>query len=187
MFPTVIASSNPSTYPTTIPSFTPSEFPSKNPSASPSACVDEVGWKGISSAHEHLSGLSCYRISQNPSVLCDFHDVAYEGKLAKDACCVCGGGNHLSTAPSIAPSNNPTFVPTMSSHPTIFLEETPSTSPTTCKDEPWYWSSSNNHDCGGIIPDHCGYFKHVYINGKNAYAACCVCGGGQHIPKNEYK
>jgi hypothetical protein len=31
----------------------------------------------------------------------------------------------------------------------------------------------------------CGRFSHEWYNGKNTLLACCICGGGTHLPPQQ--
>lgn len=92
------------------------------------------------------------------------------------ACCVCGGGDHQSSAPS-------TSHPTMHAYPTSI----PSSEPTNCRDEPgWYFDTKDDDTklgCSALDSNPesmCERFGKIENNHKTAYLACCVCGGGDH-------
>ena len=93
------------------------------------------------------------------------------------ACCVCGGGNHQSSAPS-------TSYPTLHAYPST----EPSTEPTACEDEPgWFFDTlkdgTTKLGCAAFEsnPEElCKKFGEIEHNHKTAALACCICGGGDH-------
>jgi len=95
------------------------------------------------------------------------------------ACCVCGGGDHQSSAPS-------TSHPTMHAYPS----SAPSSQPTVCRDEPgWYFDHVLDDDkksklgCSALDGNPevtCEQLGGIEHNHKTAMLACCVCGGGDH-------
>jgi hypothetical protein len=126
------------TFPSTVPSLKPtmSSFPtikyepSALPTDQPSQCVDEDGWKFEFGGVD----LGCRAVSENPIEFCErFRSVFYMDKNTYSACCVCGGGNHVSVKPSTVPSTSPTSSPssrpTSSPEPTKTASVSPSVSP----------------------------------------------------------
>ena len=126
------------TFPSTVPSLKPtmSSFPtikyepSALPTDQPSQCVDEDGWKFEFGGVD----LGCRAVSENPTEFCErFSSVFYMDKNTYNACCDCGGGNHVSVKPSTVPSTSPTSSPssrpTSSPEPTKTASVSPSVSP----------------------------------------------------------
>ncbi len=177
--PSLNGSHQPSTSmnPTSVPSQSPG--PSTFPSSSPTECVDEPNWFTYT-AEGYLNGLTCTQIADLPTQWCPYFEV-YNGKSPYEACCVCGGGSHLPIAPSQSPSQAPTVSPTISSQPSISSSDVPSAAPTSCVDEPlWIFDASKGWDCSKMTPSFCGDL-HI-VNGKSSNQACCICGGGSHVP-----
>ncbi len=177
--PTLKFSDVPSLPPSAHPSSAPSKLASSNPSASPSQCVDEKDWIATSSEPvlENFQS-SCKDINEstNPALWCNMFDLKYKGKFIDQACCICGGGYHIRVVSSPAPSpvnqNSNIRTPTK---PVVNRA---------CVDEPnWLWKDP--YDCSDLTKSFCDGFTNVYINGKNAQAACCNCGGGTHMSKNQ--
>ena len=101
--------------------------PSMTPSAAPSDCVNEPDWVwsiqgGQQNTCDSVTTAFCATLSS----------VWYNGKNANLACCACGGGVHVPTAPSAmpsaaissAPSTSPSAAP--SDAPTMIPSVTPS-------------------------------------------------------------
>ena len=81
-------------------------YPSAQPSAQPSTCRDEPGWHFDKTVDGIEMG--CEALEGNPEKLCaQFASFEYKQKTVALACCVCGGGDHK----SVAPSSNPTAIP----------------------------------------------------------------------------
>ena len=55
-------------------------------------------------------------------------------------------------------------------------------STTACVDDPTYiWNEANSSGwCKELTSSACNNFVDVWLNGKTAMMACCVCGGGLH-------
>lgn len=114
-----------------------------------------------------------------------FKDNIYNGKSIYEACCMCGGSDERPVAPS--------SVPTTSLHPSASVTPSLSMIPTTCENEPNWKLIGSNASCSDLevlvdkaldhgIRDLCIYFQNYQYEGKNIQEACCVCGGGDHIP-----
>ena len=162
-FPTSQPSSIPSENPTLIPSSEPSINPSDFPSLSPSVCVDEPNWTTFD-PNGTWSGKTCTQIGELLFWCSYLAQYTNQGKSTYEACCFCGGGDHIPSAPSKSPSI------------------VPSVSPSQCVDDPdWYWDVSNGYGCNVMSASFCSDPNvNVWYNGKNAYSACCICGGGDH-------
>ena len=133
--PTIIPSEKPSSKPT----FTPTNHPTTFPSAHPSMCEDEKDWT-FSDSNGCAVVESIVR-SQSHNIdfdFCDFiKDIITNGKNVIEACCICGGANHIpiapsnipshSTRPSIQPSKKPSQMP--SQLPSASPSSSPSVSP----------------------------------------------------------
>ena len=174
--PTTIPTTGPSHYPSylpsTHPSLTPTFLESSVPSAQPSICLNERGWvaKSTDPVLDSMdSNCEAIEASNDPLMWCSIFDVEYGGKSTYEACCICGGGNHH----NVAPSSTPTFN---------------KISPEICVDEPnWKWKDTKKGKkyCKDFPSAYCDSYDKLYFDGKNPKAACCVCGGGTHMPKNE--
>ena len=113
-----------------------------SPSCAPSACVDEPNLTTKSDL-TGLSGRPCETITELPSIWCDYSE-PNNGKTPMEACCICGGRDHLSVAPSLLPLQNPSMSPSVSIYPSTVLSEAPSAK---CVDEPsWAWDTQKNFD-----------------------------------------
>ena len=156
-------SETPSIVPTLNPSSNPSSKPSTIPSASPSDCVDEPNWQTLDPKGV-WSGKTCSEIGELAFWCSYLAPYVYNNKGTYEACCGCGGGDHVPVPPSERPSISP--------------------SPTQCADDPdWFWDASNGYGCESVSSSFCNDSSiNVWYNGKNAQLACCVCGGGNHIP-----
>lgn len=127
------------TFPSTVPSSKPtissrpsivSEAPSTPPTLQPTQCMDHQGWK----FEFGEASLGCNAIAENPSEFCErFSTIFFLDKNTYSACCVCGGGYHItvkpSTAPSTSPTSSPSAHPTISAHPTKAATDSPSQVP----------------------------------------------------------
>jgi len=131
----VFPSSSPTVQPSVSqePSF--HEFPSTIPSTQPSVCRDEPDWHFLT---EILNGtqtikINCSWLGDNDHLCEKFTDCYYNAKNVFLACCVCGGGDHFSVAPSsfpsLSPSAKPSFQPSISMNPSDTPTMLPSTSP----------------------------------------------------------
>ena len=135
-------------------------------------CVDEPGWTTVDPSGV-WSGYSCSDI-EGFTFWCDFFEsFTYQGKSIKEACCECGGGDHVQVAPSTIPSI------------------APSATPTQCEDDPdWFWflDGSNQYGCEVLTTSaFCNDPSvNVWYKGKNAQSACCACGGGINAPSEPY-
>jgi hypothetical protein len=101
-FPTEVPSKTPSN----DPSQTPSVSPTTLPSSTPSQCVDESQWvvHGIFNCN-NVNDVASNLDSNGKSLYCNFvSQTQNNGKTAKEACCVCGGGVHISLHPSLSSS-----------------------------------------------------------------------------------
>jgi hypothetical protein len=107
--PSDVPSGIPSDVPSGNPSETPSLSPSSSPSESPSQCFNEPDWRFYES--ETGNEYQCETVKALQVVMTDFCDfidnIYYDGKNAKEACCVCNGGVHVTVKPSTIPSSNP--------------------------------------------------------------------------------
>ena len=133
----------------------------------PSECEDEVGWETLDpSPSARWSGINCTQVEELPEQWCSFlAPYVNLGKSTYEACCICGGGDHIPVAPSLPPS------------------EVPSDAPTECVDEPgWLWNVPLGYGCESLSFSFCDDVDDIWYNGKNSYLACCVCGGGAHAP-----
>ena len=92
--------------PSDVPSI--SLHPSESPSSAPSACEDEPGWK-IMTKNGSVFNIGCAAmVKPDGSLRCDeslIDTLPYYGKVAWEACCVCGGGDHIIVAPSQVPTD----------------------------------------------------------------------------------
>ena len=169
-------SSYPSSLPSQMPSNTPTSTPTDRPSSSfePTTCRDEPDWYDA-------YGLGCdyYTAYQE---LCNWFDGYYKnfGKSAKQACCICNGGDHVSEIPTTLPSPSPSIFPSISTIPSI--SKSPSDAPSVCRDESgWIDSKGDGCDTYDENSYYCQLYNGQYKNfGKTANEACCICGGGDH-------
>jgi Periplasmic protein TonB, links inner and outer membranes len=157
--PSRYPSNEPSRYPSNEPSISPVDEPGRSPSNEPSyfpsICVDEPGWQSGGKGFMPLGGTTCAQMG-NKTSYCDIFGTDsryfFEGKSVGEACCLCGGSDFQTIAPSESPSfkpsisSSPSMVPsqqpTLSFHPTV-NSNVPSASPTfitappsECIDEP---------------------------------------------------
>jgi len=109
-------------------------YPSVTPSSRPSTCIDEPGWHfDTTDDADGGAQMGCESLNGNPAKLCEqFASFVYKQKTVALACCVCGGGDHQSVAPSTIPTSNPSLTPS----------ETPSVSSAPSDDPSTYPSSS---------------------------------------------
>mmetsp|Transcript_16592 Transcript_16592/g.31431 ORF Transcript_16592/g.31431 Transcript_16592/m.31431 type:complete len:805 (+) Transcript_16592:127-2541(+) len=126
--PSDAPSISPTDDPSVIPSSVPSIYPSDQPSSQPSVpCVDEPGWQSGGKGFMPLGGTTCAQMGNRTS-FCDIFmsDSRYffAGKAVHEACCLCGG----SDLQTIAPSESPSFKPTVSSSPSMVPSIQPSLS-----------------------------------------------------------
>ena len=124
--------------PSTTPSHTPSVSQSPSfpvvPSAAPSQCVDEPNWHITTHEGENVN---CIWFGKNDHLCVQFEDIVYEEKTVYLACCVCGGGDHQSVAPSTTPTSEPSSEPSTrpsessspSSQPSVLPSDSPSEFP----------------------------------------------------------
>lgn len=108
------------TYPSTAPSSKPSisqlptlhEYPSSEPSSQPSVCRDEPNWHFKTQKDDGtVVEVSCAMFGDNEELCEQFKDFEHEAKTPALACCICGGGDHQSVAPSTSPSSQPSSEP----------------------------------------------------------------------------
>ena len=143
-----------------------SPFPILNQRDLSTKCVDVDGWK----THDTgglWSGKTCEDIAERADFWCDYL-VQYPSKTtqltSRDACCVCDGGSNIDLGP-----NSPSDVP--------------SASPTECVDDAEFlWDLQAGHGCSSVTEGFCDTLKDLWHNGKNVVGACCICGGGSHVP-----
>jgi len=92
--------------PSNVPSI--SLHPSDFPSNAPSLCINEPGWK-INTTQGFIFNIGCDdMVKPDGSLRCDeslIDTSPYYGKVAYEACCICGGGDHVLVAPSEVPSD----------------------------------------------------------------------------------
>ena len=174
----------PSKIPSDQPSSNPSSQPSYIPSEQPSHCNDELGW--VVGGNSTYSGMTCADIASSKLSLrvvgnwCDLienmDDTVFESKSISMACCVCGGGDHQSSAPS-------TSYPTLHAYPSA----NPSAQPSTCRNEPgWHFDKTDGGiemGCEALEANPkklCAQFASFEYKQKTTALACCVCGGGDH-------
>ena len=118
------------------PSSVPSEslYPSQEPSTAPSICIDEPGWK-INTTKGFVFDIGCEDMDKpDGSSRCEESlegSKPYFGKVAYEACCTCGGGDHIPVAPSqipsVLPSDEPSVLP--SDEPSVLPSDEPSVLP----------------------------------------------------------
>jgi hypothetical protein len=172
----------PSTYPSDVPSLKPSQHPSDVPSLQPSACIDESGWATLDPTGT-WSGKTCTDIAELEFWCSFFFPYPYHGKTPYEACCSCGGGTHVPVEPSSAPSVVLSVTPSMSPQPSLLPSQIPSNVPSACVDESSYiWFSDLGFGCAEMTASFCADFAAIVVNGKTATTACCICGGGTHVP-----
>jgi len=109
---------------------TASSIPTVAPSSSPSQCTDDPNWFFDKDYSMGCAEINDYFKSEDG--LCNqYRDIEYEGKLVNDACCVCGGGKHLSRQPSDEPtmSQAPSLTPSVSQQPSLTPSTIPSSTP----------------------------------------------------------
>ena len=124
IFPSARPSESPST--SNAPSM--HAFPSSVPSSQPSVCVDETDW--YFDETEDGEKLGCKALDANPFKMCEqFESFVYKEKTVLLACCVCGGGDHQSVAPSATPTSVPTSEPSGEPSVSIAPSEEPSINP----------------------------------------------------------
>jgi hypothetical protein len=116
-------------------------------------------------------------LSESPAVWCPFYEsFIRDGKSPSEACCVCGGGDHQTIMPSSIPSSIPSAIPSVSPYPSVLQSASPSAQ---CVDYTDYvWDSTLGFGCAELAANFCSNVSDVVVNGRNAAAACCVCGGG---------
>ena len=140
----------------------PSLAPSSLPSNAPSECIDDNNWDVLYNSDDR----NCAFI-EGTSVLCGLDTIGSNGKTAKEACCVCGGGLQTSVSPSVS------------------LSLIPSSAPSQCEDVPNWKTSEANGDprlsCSDIRTNCIGLGGILDDNGVSGNDACCGCGGGTHI------
>ena len=142
----------------------PIDFASHARRTSNTVCVNEPNWESFD-PNGMFSGKTCSDIAELSEFWCDYMSEfpSINDTTSNEACCVCGGGNHVMTTPT-DPSTSP------------------SESPTQCVDEPnWYWDVENSYGCSTVTNSFCGDLDQRWYNGKNAMLACCECGGGKHV------
>ncbi len=176
--PSILPTTPPTLGPSVSPSTLPTSVPSPTPSQSPTICVDDTDWKD-------KTGDNCEEYRKHRRDLdvgeydgyywCEVYGyLENNGKSARTACCICGGGMHLSAYPSTSPA--PSLI-TVSPQPTV----------SECEDEDEYeWYDYEGSPCSwyNLHPKWCDTVGDHEENllGKSPQEACCVCGGGKHIP-----
>eukprot|EP00667_Euglena_gracilis_P002198 EG_transcript_2198 len=118
---------------------------------------------------------------------------ASQGRDAFQACCACGGGRFVSPSPSATPSPSPSPSPSHSipKSPPPYVPDS-----SNCVDDPVGWKDSYGWACSSYLSDNwCttdgatgsgwqswwGPISRYANQGKDAFAACCACGGGQFV------
>jgi hypothetical protein len=180
--PSKLPSLYPSSAPSSNPSIVPSSKPSDEPSFSPSMCVDEDDWATVDPSGT-FTPKNCAAIEEMPDFWCDFmSQFPKDGKSTLEACCICGGGKHVPISPSSVPSIY-THMPSISHGPSNIPSEFPSMKPSECVDEQdFLWDVNAGLGCAQMSSGFCTQFMGTVYNGKNTMTACCVCGGGTHVP-----
>jgi len=125
---TIFPSTSPSESPSTSNAPSMHAFPSSVPSSQPSVCVDEIDW--YFDETEDGEKLGCKALDANPLKLCEqFESFVHKAKTVLLACCVCGGGDHQSVAPSATPTSVPSSEPSGEPSVSIAPSEEPSMNP----------------------------------------------------------
>lgn len=147
--PSLVPSAVPTVEPSTIPSLLPSAVPSI--SLKPSACENEPNWK-LNDTNAECADLEIL-VNKARSMDFDlciyFENYLYGGKNIHEACCICGGGDHVPIAPSMTPSVFPTdtkmpsTLPSFSVSPSEEPSNRPSDSPTNVPSKKPSWIPSN--------------------------------------------
>lgn len=152
-------------------------------------CENEPNWHIVNPI------LDCDSAETMGTWTCDaFTSYTFSGKSLNEACCICGGGNHVQVEPTYHPSLRPSLrLPTKpsisrSNEPSLLIQKSlsPSTSPFMCEDEPdWSLSSSRGFQmtCSDITQRaFCAVASSLdNLTGKLINKACCICGGGKHV------
>jgi len=124
----VFPSSSPSIQPSVSPKPSLPEFPSTVPSSQPTMCRDEPGWHfPVETSSGTTLEVACAWLGDNSNLCANFRDRYFQAKNVFLACCICGGADHLSVAPSSKPSNGPSISP--SSMPSSLPSTRPSSMP----------------------------------------------------------
>jgi hypothetical protein len=132
---TVFPSVSPTEHPSVSQEPSYHEFPSVPPSLQPSECHNEPGWHFKANMSDGtLVEVTCEWLGDNYHLCQQFHDFFYDAKNVFLACCVCGGGDHVSVHPSASPtelpSDKPSILPSLSMKPSYAPSGIPSDSPT---------------------------------------------------------
>lgn len=126
--PTVVPTVDPSVVPSSLPSLLPSALPSL--SLMPTACENEPNWK-LNDTNADCAALEVL-VEEARSLDFDlcmyFENYQHGGKNIHEACCICGGGDHVPIAPSVTPSVFPTLTTMPSTLPSLSVS--PSEEPT---------------------------------------------------------
>ncbi len=126
--------------------------------------------------------MNCADIKSDIESWCNFLDDLYNatvgGKRIKEACCDCGGGDHVTATPSDVPSTRPS-VSIAPSH-AFFPSASPSAKPSVCADEPgWTFTDEYGHNlgCDALYANPgklCLAVASIHYDSKPASLACCV-------------
>jgi len=195
--PSIASSDRPSVSPSNSASALPTSQPSQIALQSPSTCVDEPDWRFVQGTNV---ALGCSAFDAAPSLFCkQVGDIGFisNGKSVYEACCVCGGGQHVEAASSQRPSQVPTSsssAPSLSIQPSFRPSASPSSKPsnipsnepTECADDPdWKSGNGSNTIFSGLSCETIGdstfwceaLDREEYKNfGKLVSQACCTCG-----------
>jgi hypothetical protein len=126
------------------------EFPSTPPSLQPSECRNEPGWHFKANMSDGtLVEVTCEWLGDNYHLCQQFRDFFFDAKNVFLACCICGGGDHVSVHPSDSPSElpsvKPSTLPSLSIKPSYVPTGLPSDSPTDSpSNEPSHEPSSSS-------------------------------------------
>ena len=124
--PSQIPTSIPSQKPTNQPTLLPTNNPTHNPSSAPSQCQDEKNWKFYGNYGCDIVISIVNSQKTNGFNFCEFiRETVSNGKIATEACCICGGGDHI----PVKPSSIPTMSTKPSSQPSTKQSKIPSQSP----------------------------------------------------------
>lgn len=126
------------TYPSLAPTLKPSvsqlpslhAYPSSEPSSQPSVCRDEPNWHFKTKKDDGtVVEVNCDWFGDNADLCEQFKDSEYEAKTPYVACCICGGGDHQSVAPSSSPSSLPSSEPSSQPSKSVAPSDQPSVLP----------------------------------------------------------
>ena len=102
------------------------------------------------------------------------------GVLPASACCICGGGTCVASAPTAAPTVAASTAATTVAAPTAAPTVAAPTAACECTDQAG-WITTAGYGCvnGYTSPDDCEtYGTDTDANGIFPATACCICGGG---------